>query len=349
MMPVELWFVNIAHALTHWLMSLGVSAGWSDFILLIVQWICIVAIVVVNICILIWLERKVAGFIQLRPGPNRLGPWGCFQTIADAIKLLTKEDTIPAAVDKWVFLSAPLLFILVAVTLYCVIPMGKGMAVVNLNVGVLFFISVASLSTVCLLMAGWSSNCKYSLIGAMRAIAQMVSYEIPLAFSLLGVVMIAGSLNLQDIVAAQHNVWFICFQPIAFITYFIAATAELNRGPFDMPEAEQELVAGAYTEYTGMRWALFFLAEYTNLVAVSALASTMFLGGWQGPWLPSWLWIPLKTYLVMMLFFWIKWTFPRIRMDKLMEFSWKFLLPVSLANILVTGAGIQFFRAIGWC
>jgi NADH-quinone oxidoreductase subunit H len=161
--------------------------------------------------------------------------------------------------------------------------------------------------------------------------------------------MIAGSLNLQDIVRAQHNIWFILLQPIAFLTYFIAATAELNRGPFDMPEAEQELTAGPYTEYSGMRWALFFLSEYTNLVAVSALAATMFFGGWQGPWLPSWVWIILKTYFVMMLFFWIKWTFPRIRMDHLMSFSWKVLLPVSLANILITGAGIHLFRLMGWC
>jgi len=177
----------------------------------------------------------------------------------------------------------------------------------------------------------------------------MVSYEIPLAFSLLGVVMISGSLNLQDIVAVQDNIWFIILQPIAFITYFIAATAELNRGPFDMPEAEQELTGGAYTEYTGMRWALFFLAEYTNMVAVSALMAIVFLGGWQGPWLPSWLWIIIKTYAIIMVFFWVKWTFPRIRMDHLMSFSWKVLVPVSLGNILLTGTGIYFCKWMGWC
>jgi NADH-quinone oxidoreductase subunit H len=348
-MPVEHWFTNIAGALVHWLMGLGVPAGWADLILLIVQWVCIIGIVTLNILILIWLERKVAGFVQMRLGPNRLGPFGVFQTVADAIKLLTKQDLIPAAVDKWVFRTAPLLFIVIAVMLYVVLPMGDGMAIVNLNVGVLYFISVGSLSTICLLMAGWGSNNKWSLLGAMRAVAQMISYEIPLAFSLLGVVMIAGSLNLQDIVAAQHNIWFILLQPVAFLIYFIAATAELNRGPFDMPEAESELTAGPYTEYSGMRWALFFLAEYTNLVAVSALAATIFLGGWQGPWLPSWLWIIIKTYFVMMLFFWIKWTFPRIRMDHLMSFSWKVLLPVSLANILITGAGIHLFRLMGWC
>ena len=264
------------------------------------------------------------------------------------MKLLTKEDIIPSRADRWIFMSAPLLFIVVAVMLYAVLPLGKDMAVVDLNVGLFYFISLGSLSTICLLMAGWGSNNKWSLLGAMRSVAQMISYEIPLAFSLLGVVMIAGSLNLGEIVNAQNRYWFILLQPVAFLVYFIAATAELNRGPFDMPEAEQELTAGVYTEYTGMRWALFFLAEYTNLVAVSALAATLFFGGGQGHWLPSWIWIIIKTYLIMLVFMWMKWTFPRIRMDHLMAFSWKVLIPVSLANILVTGLGIEFFRGMGW-
>lgn len=345
---MEHWFTNIAHALTSWLVSLGLAPVWADLILLFVQWTCIIVIVTLNVIILIWLERKVVAFMQERLGPNRLGPYGVFQTIADAIKLLTKEDIIPSRTDRWIFMSAPLLFITIAIMLYAVLPMGDGMAIVDLNVGLFYFISVASLSTICLLIAGWGSNNKWSMLGAMRAVAQMVSYEIPLAFSLLGVVMIAGSLNLNTIVKAQHPVWFIILQPVAFLTYFIAATAELNRGPFDMPEAEQELTAGAYTEYTGMRWALFFLAEYTNLVAVSALAATLFLGGGAGPLLPSWLWIIIKTYLIMLVFMWIKWTFPRIRMDHLMSFSWKVLIPVSLANILVTGFGIQLFQWMGW-
>ena len=334
--------------LTSWLVSLGLSSWWADLILLILQWTSIVMIITLNVLILIWLERKVAGFMQERLGPNRLGPYGIFQTIADTLKLLTKEDIIPSQTDKLIFKTAPMFFIIVAVLLYAVIPMGKDMAVVDLNIGLFYFISVGSLSTICILMAGWGSNNKWSLLGAMRSVAQMISYEIPLAFSLLGVVMIAGSLNLSAIVAAQHNIWFILLQPVAFVTYFIAATAELNRGPFDMPEAEQELTAGAFTEYTGMRWALFFLAEYTNLVAVSALASTLFLGGWQGPWLPSWIWIIIKTYSVMLIFMWMKWTFPRIRMDHLMSFSWKVLIPISLVNIVLTGAGIEFFHGMGW-
>ncbi len=346
---MEHWFTNLFTIFTQALISLGLSPVLADAALLVLKWILIVIIIIVNIIILIWLERKISGFFQERLGPNRLGPFGVFQTIADAIKLLTKEDIVPSAADKLIFKTAPMLFIVIAVLLYTVIPLGHDMQVIDLNVGILFFISIGSLSTIAILMAGWGSNNKWSLMGAFRSAAQMISYAVPLAFSLLGVIMISGSLNLQDIVAAQKNIWFILLQPLAFIIYFIAATAELNRGPFDMPEAEQELTGGAYTEYTGMRWALFFLAEYTNLVAVSALMATVFLGGWQGPWLPSWLWIIIKTYGVILVFFWIKWTFPRIRMDHLMSFSWKILVPLSLINILLTGAGIYIFRWMGWC
>lgn len=346
---MEHWFTDLFTIFTQALIRLGLSPVLADAALLVLKWILIVIIIIVNIIILIWLERKVSGFFQERLGPNRLGPFGVFQTIADAIKLLTKEDIVPSAADKLMFKTAPMLFIVIAVMLYTVIPLGHDMQVIDLNVGILFFISIGSLSTIAILMAGWGSNNKWSLMGAFRSAAQMISYAVPLAFSLLGVIMISGSLNLQEIVAAQKNIWFILLQPLAFIIYFIAATAELNRGPFDMPEAEQELTGGAYTEYTGMRWALFFLAEYTNLVAVSALMATVFLGGWQGPWLPSWLWIIIKTYGVILVFFWIKWTFPRIRMDHLMSFSWKILVPLSLINVLLTGAGIYFFRWMGWC
>lgn len=345
---MENWFLSIARFIIAWLEGMGLAPVWADLTLLLLQWAVILMIVTFNVLILIWLERKVSGFMQERLGPNRLGPFGVFQTIADTLKLLTKEDIVPAGTDRWIFKTAPMFFIIVAVMLYIVIPMGRDMAIIDLNIGLFYFISVGALSTICLLMAGWGSNNKWSLLGAMRAVAQMISYEIPLAFSLLGVVMITGTLNLGEIVAAQHKVWFVLLQPVACMTYFIAATAELNRGPFDMPEAEQELTAGAFTEYTGMRWALFFLAEYTNLVAVSALAATLFLGGWQGPWLPSWIWIIAKTYFIMLVFMWLKWTFPRIRMDHLMAFSWKVLIPVSLANIVLTGVGIKLWQGIGW-
>jgi len=215
-----------------------------------------------------------------------------------------------------------------------------------LSIGLFYFLSLGSLATIGLLMAGWGSNNKWSLLGAMRSVAQIISYEVPLVLSLLGVVMITGSLRLSDIVAAQDKLWFVVLQPVAFVTYFIAATAELNRAPFDMPEAEQELTAGAYTEYSGMRWALFFLAEYTNLFAVSALAVTVFLGGWQGPLLPSWLWMVIKTYGVMLVFMWVRWTFPRVRMDHLMALSWKVLIPVTLVNVMFTGIGIYLAKGV---
>lgn len=341
---LERLFVNIAG------LARTLMAGWSlpnsiiELVVLILGIIAIIGLIIVDAIILVWLERKIAGFIQERPGPNRLGPAGVFQTIADTFKLLGKEDVIPRSADRWVFrLAAPLVFV-PAIMLYAVIPFGKDMVPVDLNVGLFYCFSIASLGTMSFLMAGWGSHNKYSLLGGMRTVAQMISYEIPLLLSVLGVVMIVGSLNLSDIVAAQKNVWFIIIQPVAFIIYLIAATAELNRGPFDLPEGEQELVAGVYTEFSGMRWALFFLAEYTNMVATAAIAVTLFFGGWHGPWLPSWMWFFLKVYLIIFFFMVIKWTYPRIRVDHLMHFGWKFLIPLSLANLLLTGVGIEIYR-----
>ena len=343
---LERLFVNIAG------LARTLMAGWSipnsviELVVLILGIIAIIGLIIVDAIILVWLERKVAGFIQERPGPNRLGPAGFFQTIADTFKLLGKEDVIPRSADRWVFrLAAPLVFV-PAIMLYAVIPFGKDMVPVDLNVGLFYCFSIDSLGTMSFLMAGWGSHNKYSLLGGMRTVAQMISYEIPLLLSVLGVVMIVGSLNLSDIVAAQKNVWFIIIQPVAFVIYLIAATAELNRGPFDLPEGEQELVAGVYTEFSGMRWALFFLAEYTNMVATAAIAVTLFFGGWHGPWLPSWMWFFLKVYLIIFFFMVIKWTYPRIRVDHLMHFGWKFLIPLSLANLLLTGVGIEIYRVM---
>ena len=342
---IENLFTGLGAMIYDFLIWLTLPDWLAAVILLFLKWLLIILVVIVDVIILIWLERKISGYIQQRLGPNRLGPGGCFQTIADTLKLRGKEDIIPRPADKVLFVIAPAMFIIVAVMLYAVVPMGKDMMIVDFDLSMLFFISVASLGTLALFMGGWGSDNKWSLMGAMRAVAQMISYEVPLAFSLLGVVMITGSLQFSEIVAAQENIWFVFLQPIAFVTYFIAATAELNRGPFDMPEAEQELTAGPYTEYTGMRWALFFLAEYTNLVAVCLMCSAVFFGGWHGPaFLPSWAWMFIKAYFFILVFFWIKWTLPRIRMDKLMEFSWKFLVPVSLGNVLLTGVGLMLFR-----
>ncbi|NLK50866.1 MAG: NADH-quinone oxidoreductase subunit NuoH [Syntrophomonadaceae bacterium] len=344
---LENLFTNIALYARNLLMEWSVSYSVIELVILFLAIIGILGLIVLDALILVWLERKVVGFIQERPGPNRLGPAGFFQTIADTLKLLSKEDVVPRSADRWLFLlAAPIVFV-PAIMLYAVIPFGKDMVAVNLNVGLFYCFSIASLGTVSFLMAGWGSRNKYSLLGGMRTVAQMISYEIPLLLSVLGVVMIVGSLNLSDIVSAQRNVWFILIQPVAFVIYFIAATAELNRGPFDLPEGEQELVAGVYTEYSGMRWALFFLAEYTNLVATAALAVTLFFGGWHGPWLPSWMWFFIKVYFLIFIFMLVKWTYPRIRVDHLMHFGWKFLIPLSLVNLVLTGVGIEIYRVMG--
>ncbi|SMB95375.1 NADH dehydrogenase subunit H [Thermanaeromonas toyohensis ToBE] len=311
----------------------------------------ILAFVFLNAIYLIYLERKVSAYMQQRLGPNRVGPRGLFQSVVDAIKLLGKEDIIPREADKWVFLVAPIAIFIPAIMVYAVIPFGPGIIAADLNIGVFYFLAVASTTTIAILMGGWAGNNKYSLLGAMRTVAQMVSYEIPLVFSILGVIMLAGSLKTSDIVAAQREIWFIFLQPIAFLIYFIAATAEVNRGPFDLVEGEQEIIAGPFTEFTAMRYALFYLSEYTNLLSVSALAVTLFFGGWQGPWLPSWLWFIIKVYIMILLFMWVRWTFPRIRIDHLLQFNWKFLLPLSLANILATGIGIKVYQVLvtgGW-
>jgi NADH-quinone oxidoreductase subunit H len=308
--------------------------------------ISILAFVLLNAMYLIYLERKFCGYLQQRLGPNRFGPRGIFQSVADVVKLLGKEDIIPKKADRLVFIIASLLVMVPALLIYAVLPFGKNMVAVNLNLGLLYFLAISGTSSIPILMAGWGSNNKYSLLGGMRVVAQMISYEIPMIFSLLGVVMISGSLNLTEIVAAQDKVWFIFLQPIAFIVYLIAATAELNRAPFDLAEGEQEIVAGPFTEYSGMRYALFYLAEYTNMFATSALTVTLFLGGASGPILPSWIWFILKTYILVLLLMLVRWTFPRFRLDHMMSLNWKYLIPISLMNILVTGIGIKIFQLI---
>lgn len=318
--------------------------------MILFYFIAALGFVLVNVIFLVYMERRVAGFFQERVGPNRVGPFGLLQTVNDTVKLLGKESIIPKAADKMVFKIAPIAIFAASIMLYAVIPYGKGLTVTNLNVGLFYFIAISSIATIAILMAGWGSNNKYSLLGGMRTVAQMISYELPLIISTIGVVMISGSLNLSDIIGAQNKIWFILVQPLAFIIFLIAGTAELNRGPFDLPEAEQELIGGYHTEYTGIRFSLFFLAEYANLLSVSALAATLFLGGWHGPFLPSWMWFIIKVYLMVFVFMWIRWTFPRIRIDHMMKFNWKYLLPLSIANILLTGIGIkiyQYFLTIG--
>ncbi len=300
--------------------------------------------------ILVWWERKIAAHIQQRFGPMRHGWHGWYQTVMDALKLLQKEDVDITARDKVVFFWAPVMCFVAAFLAYIVMPFGDGLIVADLNIGILYILAVTTFTVIALLMAGWGSNNKYALLGGMRSAAQAVSYEIPMVASILVVVVFAGSLSMVDIVNAQSGYmwnWFIFrmpYGPIAFVTYIIAATAEANRTPFDMPEAEQELVAGFNVEYSGMKFAMFFLAEFINMFTVSAIATTLFLGGWHGAFLPSWAWFFLKTIAMVFLLMVIRWTYPRLRVDQLMEFAWKFLVPLTFANLLL-GA---WFKWAGW-
>ena len=303
---------------------------------------------------LTWVERKVVARIQNRLGPNRVGPWGIFQIFADMIKMLTKEDIVPANADRWVHFLAPVVTMIPITLILAVIPWGRGMAPADLNIGILYVIALSSLGTVGIFMAGWGSNNKFALIGGMRAVAQIISYEIPQVLAIVAIVLLAGSLSLVDIVKLQGGWagfrWFlfaIPVGPIAFVVYMISAIAEVNRTPFDLPEGESEIVAGHHTEYSGMKWGLFYMAEYLNLFVVCAIAATLFLGGWQGPLLPPWIWFFVKTLLLILIAMWVRGTFPRIRMDQLMKFAWQVLVPVALVNIVLTGLALPIFKAIG--
>jgi len=298
-------------------------------------------------------ERKILGRIQVRYGPNRVGPFGLFQPIADGIKAFFKEDLVPARADKPLFVIAPMISITAAISLFAVIPFGQylelfgrrvSLVIANLDIGLLYVFAVASLGEYGVVLGGWSSYNKYGLMGALRAAAQMISYELALALSVMGVLMISGTLNLVEIVQQQvgwHWNAFYHFQFFPFIFYIVCALAEINRTPFDMPEAEAELACGFNIEYSSMKFALFFMAEYAHMVAVCAIATTLFLGGWDGPFnLPpslSWIWFVVKTGILVYFFIWQRGTFPRLRYDQIMRFGWKFLLPLALANIFVTG------------
>lgn len=302
------------------------------FLLILLGWVCYGILA----------ERKVMGYMQLRHGPNQLGGrWGLLQTIADVLKLLLKEDIIPAAADKPLFIIAPVVAFAPSFMVLATIPFTDKFQFADIGVGLLYYIAISGLTTFGAVLGGWASNNKYALLGGMRAAAQMISYEIPLVMSVLGIILITGSLNLNDIVQQQHHGWFILVQPIAFIVFFIASIAELNRTPFDLPESENELVAGYHVEYSGFRWAFFMLAEYVYLFAMSALITVIFLGGWLAPFgflafIPGAIWFSLKFCVVVFLYLWIKSTMPRFRADKLMEFGWKVLLPIALANIFLT-------------
>jgi NADH-quinone oxidoreductase subunit H len=293
-------------------------------------------------------ERKVMGFMQGRIGPNQVGGrFGLLQTVADVLKLLLKEDTIPKAADKPLFILGPVIAFAPAFMVLATIPFTDKLQFADIGVGLLYYIAVSGITTIGIVTGAWASNNKYSLLGGMRAAAQMISYEIPLVMSVIGVVMLTGSLNLNDIVHAQEHVWYIFVQPIGFIVFLIAAVSELNRTPFDLPEAESELVSGYHTEYSGFRWAFFMLSEYVYFFAMSSLITVLFLGGWQPiaflGFIPGAVWFALKFSAVVFLLIWFRVTFPRLRADQLMEFGWKVLLPVALANIFLTALLKELF------
>jgi len=301
--------------------------------------------------IVIWGERKVAAHIQFRPGPNRVGPFGLIQPAADVLKLFFKEDIIPAEAHRVLFLMAPLISFIPAFVTFSVIPLGPNVIIADLNIGILVFLAMSSLAVYTIVLAGWSSNSKYPLMGALRSSAQMISYELALGLTVVAVVLMTGSLSTMAIVDAQSKFWFCVTQPIAFLIFVIAMLAETNRAPFDLPEAEAELVAGYHTEYSSMKFAIFFMGEYMNMMTISAVCATLFLGGWRGlfpiPFLPGWLvgasWLIAKVTALMFFFLWVRWTFPRLRYDQLMAFGWKVLLPLALLNVVVTALARYWF------
>jgi len=313
--------------------------------------VAVLTVALLSVMFWVYLERRIVGRLQNRIGPNRVGPFGILQTVADTIKLLIKEDIVPLGTDKAVFLLAPVLVAVPALLVYAVIPFGPGVVVADLNIALLYLIAISSLTTLGILLAGWSSNNKYSLLGAMRAAAQVISYEVPLVLSLIGVMMLAGTMSLNGIVEAQRPLWFFIWQPLGLLIFLVAGIAELNRTPFDLVEGESEIVAVYHIEYSGMRFALFFLAEYLNAFVLSALAATLFFGGWLGPpivgaTLPPYIWFALKALVFMFVLFWVRGTLPRLRVDQLMGFCWKFLLPLGLANIFISGLEVELLKVI---
>jgi NADH-quinone oxidoreductase subunit H len=289
---------------------------------------------------LVFIERRLLAVFQERHGPNRVGPFGLLQLVADTIKLLAKEDWIPPFADRAVFVFAPAIVVISNLLSFGVIPFGPNLAVADLNIGLLFFLAMSALAVYSVVLAGWASNNKYSLLGSLRAMGQMLSYEVFMALSLMGVVAIAGSFSLGVIVRAQEGMWFVIPQFIGFAIFFIAGLAEARRLPFDLPEAENELIAGFHTEYSGMKFAAFFLGEYVGITLISALLVTLFFGGWLGPWLPGPVWFLIKMFIIIGIFILIRASLPRPRYDQLMRFGWKIMLPLALFNLLVTGAVI---------
>ncbi|WP_349255404.1 NADH-quinone oxidoreductase subunit NuoH [Spectribacter acetivorans] len=298
----------------------------------------ILGVLVGSAAFLTWIERRLLGLWQDRYGPNRVGPFGVLQVVADMIKIFFKEDWIPPFADKFVFVLAPALAMFTGLMAFAVVPFAPGVGIIDMNIGLLFFLAMTSLGVYAVVFAAWASNNKYALLGGMRTAAQMVSYEVFMGLALLGVVMQAGSFNLRTIVEAQAGLWYVVPQFLGFVIFFIAGVAETHRMPFDLPEAEHELTAGFHTEYSGMKFGMFFVGEYVGVILVSAMTVVLFLGGWLGPWLPPLVWFVLKTSAVVVFFILLRASLPRPRYDQLMSFGWKVMLPLALLNVAVTGA-----------
>jgi NADH-quinone oxidoreductase subunit H len=324
-----------------------VSLDW--WVEVVAKVLVVFLVVLTAVAYMVLIERRVLAHMQSRMGPNRVGPQGIFQPVADALKLMTKETVVPAAASKKIFLLAPVFTMVPALVTFAVIPFGDSitlfgrevqMHITDINVAVLYILAWSSIGVYGIFLGGWASNNKYALMGALRSAAQMISYELTIGLVVVSVVLLSGSFSLVDIVTAQQNLWFIVLQPLGFVLFVIAGLAEINRIPFDLPEAETELVAGFHTEYSGMRFAMFFLGEYANLITITAMGTLLFLGGWHVPWpSPAWmapLWLMAKMMGLIFFFMWTRGTLPRFRFDQLMQFGWKVLLPLALVNIMVT-------------